>query len=137
MTEIREPILPPPQALMDHWDAIIDYPVGRGNHDMLADEKRLEYFASAAAQEHPSERYKSGNRVTHVRICQRRGCEIHFLTKRPSAKYCSRKCSQRQPQLPMKRCQFIRCQELFQPMRRTARYCVGCRQRARRFNRVQ
>jgi len=114
----------------EHWEQVLqedDLSVERANHDVLANEAMLEFLASPAAQLHKSRRYKH-KRVSHARHCQR--CGKPFLTKRPSAKWCSKVCRQRMPLLEERLCG--NCGQPFQPQRSTARFHRECAQRAYR-----
>jgi hypothetical protein len=73
------------------------------------------------------ERYEIGQRVNHRTHCLRCGDP---LTAKRAAKYCTKKCRQRQPALPERPCQ--NCGQPLQPQRSTGRFHKECRQRAYR-----
>jgi len=122
----------------EHWDAILwkTTPMSQGSTRMsygysedaldriLLDDPQVGEDGGHTTQ------YRLGERVEHLRRCQYLPCGIRFLSKCPTAKYCSRKCRQRKPIPELRLC--LVCGTPLELKHRDARFHPECRFRGYR-----
>ncbi len=118
-----------------HWDTILceaGLSMWRGVEQLvyISKDTVLDWIANGAPGDGKILRYEIGNRINHLRVCQRKGCGVRFTSKRQSAKYCSKKCRQRKAMLDERIC--LVCVTPMQPKHRDARFHPECRYRGYR-----